>query len=156
MNCKWTEEKLLDYSSGRMNAGQAAEFVEHLGSCEGCQESLALQLELDESLEAWTAPAVSEGFDARLLARIEAEREQGVNWWQRLLGIGWGWRVWVPVALAGCLMVVYFATQSPVVEEVAQQDLLRVEELAEAEAVLEDLDALRALHTSEVIVEETL
>jgi anti-sigma factor RsiW len=85
MNCpietRESAELLSAYVSGKLEAGRASQFEEHMRSCAPCRQAAAEQRAMWHALDAWRAPAVSSDFDRLLLQRI---REEG-GWWDAAL-----------------------------------------------------------------------
>jgi anti-sigma factor RsiW len=89
-------DRLLDYASGRLDAGAAAGLERHLETCAACREFVEGQQSVWQALDIWEAEPVSPDFDRRLLSRLEPEQ----SWWSRLwsplhparfrLGLGMG------------------------------------------------------------------
>jgi len=101
-------EVLVEYCSGALNAARAAEIKKHIAACGACRTIVEAQRELWQALDGWTAPAVSEDFDARLYARI-AREESAPSWKQwarRLLQPAIPVAIWKPaVSLAAVCAV---------------------------------------------------
>ena len=79
MSC--SEELLLDYSAGKLDATRMATLKAHLRECAACRDAIQSQDAVWSGLEAWTAPPVSTDFDRRLYERIGNE----VGWWETAL-----------------------------------------------------------------------
>lgn len=94
-------EKVFEYV-GHMLGPQEAEAVRaHIEECEACRALAADYERLGNVLDEWKAPQLSPWFDARLRARLAADKEGG------LWGV-WGfleWRRWLLPALVVSLIV---------------------------------------------------
>jgi anti-sigma factor RsiW len=89
MNCPQVSnqrEIVLDYCAGALDRDRATEFEQHIEHCGDCREAVSEQRRVWETLDHWTAPAVSGNFDARLYARI-ANEEAAPAWRRWLRGI---------------------------------------------------------------------
>src|ERR1039458_6928836 len=104
MNCpmeaRQGSELLLEYTAGRLEAGEATALEAHMGSCARCREFAQSQEVVWQALEAWEAEPVSMDFDRRLFARIE---QAPASWWTRLTGQAMHHAV--PVAAAAGVMI---------------------------------------------------
>src|SRR5271170_3818166 len=88
-------EIVLEYCAGSLDAGRLATFEQHLTQCGECSQMVAEQRQVWESLDLWTAPAVSDDFDARLYARIA--QEAAAPAWRPWLSWQWLSRIMHPV-----------------------------------------------------------
>jgi anti-sigma factor RsiW len=92
MACPEFEDLILDYCEGTASPADSALLESHIAACGGCRAYLAQQQELDLRLsKSLTRPSLSPAFDARLAARIAAERRAPrLRWLPRILdGIGY-------------------------------------------------------------------
>jgi anti-sigma factor RsiW len=98
---------LLDYGAGTLAPEKAAELERHAQPCADCRRMLAAQREVGQSLDLFSVPEVSAGFDQRLYARIAQE---GVPSWRSRLWDSFGLQMplWKP-ALAGAMACVLLA-----------------------------------------------
>jgi anti-sigma factor RsiW len=155
MNCVLNqheqEELLLGYTTGSLDAATARTYQKHLTTCPDCQRLVDLQTEVFRAMSAWEAPAVSEGFDARLMAQLRAQHPPP-SWSRRLVQ----WLGWPPaqhpfrwamagMPLAALALGLYFWPQP----ETNLQQAFDAQELQEVERSLADIEALQALHPSE-------
>jgi anti-sigma factor RsiW len=155
MNCVLNqheqEELLLGYTSGSLDPATARTYLKHLTSCADCQRLAGLQMEVFRTMSAWEAPAVSQDFDARLMAQLRAQHPPP-SWSRRLMQ----WLGWPPaqhplrwamagMPLAALAMGLYFWPQP----EPNLQQAFDAQELQEVERSLDDIEALQALHPSE-------
>ena len=148
MNCPMETggnvENLLDYASGKLNAGTRAQMERHMEACQACREFAGGQQAVWRSLEAWEPAGVSMDFDRRLYRRIE----QQVSWWTRLThSLHPVFRHAVPIgAAAGVVMMASFLMNRPAeipvtqVRESAQVEALQPEQVEHA---LDDMETLR-------------
>ncbi|HYZ87288.1 MAG TPA: zf-HC2 domain-containing protein [Bryobacteraceae bacterium] len=150
-----TATALLDYSAGKLDALETATIEAHLESCPDCKAFVSAQKELWTSLDLWQAPAVSDGFDQRLYARIAEESK--ATWFERALQqirepfAAFSWAKAMPVAaacavLAGALLLYTPRTQTsqPPATKAGAVPLESVD-LDQVERALDDLDMLRQL-----------
>lgn len=110
---------LVGYLEGTLDAGQAAELDQHAAACTECRELLAVQAYLDEAgLEDEAVPEVSAGFDARLYARIDQEKQARTSQWWRgefwSKSLGGAWlRPAVASAVAAVVLAIGFVVSTP-------------------------------------------
>ncbi len=156
MNCptKRNEdaEILLDYCAQTLSAEQTAEFEIHLRQCADCSRVVEAQKEVWGALEAWTPPAVSINFDARLYARIA--REQAAPSWRHWLGRIFHppvpyplWKSAVPLIAACAVLAAGLAVRMPDAPHVAphaapHQPRADKVDIEQVEQTLEDFDIL--------------
>lgn len=85
MNCplgnREYAERLVAYSSGKLDAAKTAMVEEHIRECAECREFVRGQQAVWAALDAWAPEPVSADFDRRLYQRIDAQ----VSWWDRLM-----------------------------------------------------------------------
>jgi hypothetical protein len=129
-------ELLVGYLEGTLPEAERRELDSHAAECTECRGLLAVQAELDVP-----APAVSADFDAKLYARIAADRP----WWS-LLG---SWKLAAPVvAVAAVLAVTVWIRQpapqvNPVnVDPVVAQDVQQLEQALDDLALLMPLESI--------------
>jgi hypothetical protein len=96
-------ERLLAYSRGRNDSGQAGALAQHVEACAACREVVEAQRAVWAGLNEWAAPDVSADFNRRLYNRIERD----VPWLDRLIRPVRPLLVWriVPVVAAAGLLV---------------------------------------------------
>jgi hypothetical protein len=151
MNCPVSTgnpEVLLEFSARRLDAEAAEVLARHMASCPECARFADEQSQVWNALDEFEATPVSEDFDARLYARIDAEAKRG--FWTRVLGDRFAWKP--AVSFAGALATAAVAVVLAVPPNRADQpsvtspDAARAELDAEqVERTLEDLDMLRQL-----------
>jgi anti-sigma factor RsiW len=73
MQARSGAQTLLDYCSGALEPAAAAEVERHSEICETCRRVIDAQREVWHTLGRWSAPAVSQDFNARLYTRIAQE-----------------------------------------------------------------------------------
>src|ERR1700685_1158569 len=82
MNCPMengeSEELLLNYVSGALDAQEAASFDQHMLTCAACSEFAHGQKAVWGALDLFEPASISADFDRRLYERIEK-----VSWWNR-------------------------------------------------------------------------
>jgi hypothetical protein len=122
---------LIGYLEGTLPEADRQELVNHAAECAECRGLLAVQASL--GLDA--APEVSANFDARLYARIAADRP----WWS-LSNVSWK-MVGPALAMAAALAVTVWVRQP----EAPQASLVRPavsQEVQQLEQALDDLELL--------------
>jgi hypothetical protein len=82
-NTREGAEILMDYCARKLDSERVAEIDGHIADCAECRGVVVAQRELWETLDQWSAPAVSSNFDAKLYARIASESSEP------------GWRKWM-------------------------------------------------------------
>jgi anti-sigma factor RsiW len=136
------EERVLAYGAGKLDARQARAFEEHLAGCPECRTAAAGQQAVSRALDGWAAPAVSAGFDRRLMARIENE----VSWWETLIRPLRPLRIGRVAAMGGLLLLAGLLLQRPDAGTVpVMQHSAQVEAVApeQAESALVEMDMMR-------------
>src|ERR1700722_15815065 len=152
MNCptKRNEdaEILLDYCAQTLSPLQTAEFEIHLKQCADCSKLVDAQKEVWGALDAWTPPAVSVNFDARLYARIAEEQTVPAwqSWLRRIFQPPVPYPLWksaVPLIAACAVLAAGLAVRMPdaldVVHPQIHTDKVDIEKV---EQTLEDFDIL--------------
>ena len=118
MKCKRIEEVAVDYLSGAMLPGAAAELETHLSECATCREAMATAREMWQRLGQIPAEAPSPALRERVDAIIEAYR-QGLaeqaparatrspwsSWWQAWTQWHPAWRLAAQTAAVACAFV---------------------------------------------------
>jgi anti-sigma factor RsiW len=135
---------LLDYASGKLDAGRRAQIEEHMQTCPACREFAGGQQAVWQALEAWEPAPVSMDFDRRLYHRIERQ----VSWWSRLMRpFDPLFRHAVPIAaaagvviMAGLLMERPAAKPAAPAEQSAQVETLQPDQVEHA---VDDMVMLR-------------
>jgi anti-sigma factor RsiW len=150
MNC-FTQVKsgaqiLLDYCAGTLEPAAAAEVNLHVESCDECRRVAEAQREVWETLGRWTAPAVSQDFDARLYARIARENEipRWRQWIGRMTRPALPYALWKPAALAAAcaVLAVGFLVREPGVPAKGVQIQSHPVDIEQVANALEELDVL--------------
>jgi anti-sigma factor RsiW len=75
-----SEELLLNYVSGALDAQEAASFDQHILICAACREFAHGQKAVWQALDLFEPASISADFDRRLYQRIEK-----VSWWDRIV-----------------------------------------------------------------------
>jgi hypothetical protein len=151
MNCPVSTgnpEVLLEFSARRLDGEAAEVLASHMAVCPECTRFGDAQNQVWQALDAWDAMPVSDDFDERLYARIDAEGRR--SFWSRLLGDRFAWRPAVSIAgaLATVVLGVVLVTPPSRVEQpaVTNSDAVRTDLDAEqVERTLEDIEMLRQL-----------
>lgn len=139
-------ETLLDYCSGALAPGAAAEVERHVEICIDCRRMVEAQREVWETLGEWSAPAVSPDFNASLYARIANENQspRWRQWIRRITQPAIPYALWKPAALAAAcaVLVVGFVVHAPQpIETQPHMDAGRVD-IEQVANALEELDVL--------------
>ena len=111
-NNKQGVEILTGYCAGILDPAAAAAIDTHIEQCAQCREMVEAQRTVWEMLDAWTPLEVSPNFDARLYARIAAERASPGwrQWLGRVFRPATPYRLWKPaVSLVAAGAVVALA-----------------------------------------------
>jgi anti-sigma factor RsiW len=151
-------ELLLDYTARKLNPETTAIFERHMQQCAECARFASAQQQLWKALDSWEAAPLSDDFDDRLYARIDADAQRPwwhrVMWWQRAMVDGFGWKPAAAAAMAtlalGAFLLVPQRTETPAqapsrVEAGVHSDAIEPEQV---ERALEDLEMLRQLNAN--------
>jgi anti-sigma factor RsiW len=139
-NNKEGADILIEYLAGTLDPARQAALERHAAECPECRGLLGVWTTLDE----FKAPEVSPDFDARLYARIAAEKS--APWWRRLLWpagpIAW-WKPAIPVAACAALAVALIV-RGPAGGPADGNKQAKVEPVSmeQVEQALEDLELL--------------
>ena len=131
----------MDHRAGKLEAEVAAAVERHVEQCAACREFCQAQARVWSALDSWDAEPISQGFDARLLERIEEGHRASL--WQ------WIWRPALPLAAAAIVIVAVFlmrvpnGTNTPVAGKNAE-----VVDVDQVEKTLDDLDMLKQLYAA--------
>jgi anti-sigma factor RsiW len=144
-------EILLDYCARKLSPKSLAEVEQHLENCPECQSFYSRQRAVWSALDEWVAEPVSEQFDKKLYARIDAFENR--IWWKCLAGEGFGWRPALSVGAACAAMAVTLFINTPVnqpkvapsIHQTTRTEAVEPEQL---ERTLEDLEMLKQLSPS--------
>jgi anti-sigma factor RsiW len=137
-------EVLMDYSSGKLGAGEGPLLASHVESCPACHELVQAQGAVWDALDDWQAVPVSADFDRRLYQRIE----QHVTWFDRMLRPFQfaGLRQAFPIAAsAGVVLMAGLLLQHSNVPPVAPQQNTAQMEALQPEQLEQALDEMEAL-----------
>jgi hypothetical protein len=132
-------EILLDYCARKLSPEATAEFERHMVGCADCRSFAEKQRTVLSALDAWEAPPVSEDFDRKLYARIEAVETR--SWWRRWLEDGFGWKPALSFGAASAAVAVAFFVYAPQLQENRKLEI----EPEQVERALEDLEMLKQL-----------
>jgi anti-sigma factor RsiW len=145
MNCLYkSDEALLDYTAGRMNADKMAALDLHMQTCPDCAALRFEQTAVWDALDAWEPAPVSVDFNRRLWQRIDAA--DAAPWYQRLAD-SFRFGNWKPAfALTAAMVVIAagFILDHPA--ELRQATSAEGVSTTEAEQVEQTLDDLQLLH----------
>jgi anti-sigma factor RsiW len=124
-------EVLLGYFEGMLSEPERIEVQAHIAECSSCRELVALR----DTLDDYSAPDVSLGFDGQLHARIATE-DRKRRWWT----------LWAPIAATAALVIGIFFVQTPA--PVTPDKQVSVDQdIQQLEQALEDLELLKPLNT---------
>lgn len=120
----------------------------HAQQCPSCREVIEGQKAVWSALDAWEPESVSQGFNRRLYAAIDAE--QARPWWKRAFGAALPFpvRPAIPVA-ASCLLLIgvfLFRAPEPVELENKQAGVFERVDVEQVDRSLDDLNLLRELN----------
>lgn len=155
-------EYILDYCAGRLEAARLAGFERHVADCAECRQVVDAQRTVWNALDEFEPMEISQSFDRRLYARIEADSQR--SWWQRLAdgpALGWSslmhWKPAATLAACGAMLVVGLYLR-PGSEQISgpvggQDPVYKADTTVERPAVdvdqiestIEDLDMLKQL-----------
>ena len=140
-----TEDVLLDYVAGSLNAAQLAEFERHAKECSRCDALVASQAAVWRSLDEWKPEPVSAGFNRELWRRIDAEAA-APSWRARLHF----WKQVAPLAAVLALVVTGFVMDRHSHPQVTAPAAVAVSatEADQLERTLDDLQLLEAVDTA--------
>jgi anti-sigma factor RsiW len=144
MEAEGSAELLLEYTAGKLNAGDREQMAQHIASCPACGAFAGAQQTVWQALEDWEPAEISLDFDRRLYARIE----QDVPWWTRWMrSLNPLFCHSVPIAAAAGVVIVAglllnrpAAVPAAPVPESAQIESLQADQLQSA---LDDMETLR-------------
>jgi hypothetical protein len=140
-------ELLLDYCSRTLSSEQSMLLEAHIEYCPACREFRDAQTAVWNALDSWQGVSVSDDFDERLYARIEAAGQ--LPWWRRWASSARPYfaRPAIPMTAAACLLVAggYLLNgpgSPPVKVPVAGNGQVQVEQV---ERALDDIEMLKDL-----------
>lgn len=79
------DDDLVLHYYGELEAADETEAVAHLGSCRKCQGNYTRLQRVLAAMESMPVPALSEGFERTVWARLEPALPHRRSWWSRLL-----------------------------------------------------------------------
>jgi len=128
-------------ASGRLDAAEAAALEMHLRQCTECHAAAEAQRAVWNALDEWPAAPVSDDFDRRLLARIEAQAAE--PWWRSIGEVlrHFSWKSAIPVTAACAAILAIFLLQSPATHAPRQKPV----DIEQVESALDDVDMLSQL-----------
>jgi anti-sigma factor RsiW len=144
-----TASLLLDYCNRKLAPEPASVLERHMEQCPACRAFAESQMAVWSALDDFEAMPISEDFDQRLFARLEAEQQ--APWWNRLWsrltfsspGI---WRPAIPVAavllLAAGLWIHPFSSSTSSTDPSVAKNADRVD-AEQVEKTLEDMEMIR-------------
>ena len=146
-----TDDVLLDYTAGHLDAVKAALFDRHADGCARCASLRTAQAAVWQRMDEWKPAPVSAGFNRELWRRIDAEA-QASSWTHRLAGVMQFslWKRAAPLAVALALVVTAFvfdhATPQPgkPVATTGTAIVVTVSEADQLERALDDMQLLDA------------
>lgn len=134
---------LLDFAAGRLQGAAAALIEQHLAICDSCREFVQAQKTIWAALDAWDSIEGSPNFDARLLARLEDERQP---WWRSLATTPTsGWRTAASIAMAGVVIFAALLVRKPGPPVLLHDQAALEAEVEQIDQALSDLDMLKQL-----------
>lgn len=140
--------RFLAWMDGTLEPQARAELELHAMECESCRTVIDGQRAVWSALDAWEPDSISQDFNRRLYAAIDAEQAQ--PWWKRVfnLALPFPVRPAVPIA-ASCLLligVVLFRAPQPVELENKQAGIIERVDVEQVDRSLDDLNLLRELN----------
>jgi anti-sigma factor RsiW len=128
-------------ASGRLDQAEAEAVETHLRGCTECRATAEAQRAVWNALDEWPAAPVSDDFDRRLMARIEAEA--ATPWWRSFSEVlrHVSWKSAIPVAAACAAIFAIFLLQSPATHTPRQKPV----DIEQVESALDDVDMLNQL-----------
>lgn len=141
-------ETFLSWMDGTLEPQARAALELHALECEPCRTAIEGQKAVWSALDSWEPAAVSQDFNRRLYAAIDAE--QARPWWKRMftLALPFPVRPAIPIA-ASCLLligVVLFRAPQPVELENKQAGIIERVDVEQVDRSLDDLNLLRELN----------
>jgi anti-sigma factor RsiW len=125
---------LIAYFENTLSDAQRAEVEAHAAQCAECRGLLAAHTALD----AYSAPAVSLNFDARLYARIQAD--QARPWWHVS-----NWKLAIPVTAVAAMLAIGVFMYHPL-QDVPPEGTKQAEiDAQQLEQALDDVELLMPL-----------
>jgi len=139
-----TEDVLLDYVAGSLNAAQAAGFERHAKECSRCDALLASQAAVWRGLDEWKPEPVSAGFNRELWRRIDAEAAPPL--WSALRF----WKQLAPLVAVLALVVTGYMLDHRAQQAVTAPAAVTVStsEADQLERALDDLQLLETVDTA--------
>jgi hypothetical protein len=78
------EDSLVLHYYGELDAAEEAATAAHLGSCRGCHQQYTRLQRVLAAVNTMPSPALPEGFERTVWARLEPALPQPRTWWSRL------------------------------------------------------------------------
>jgi len=148
-----TEDVLLDYVSGQLDAVKVAQLDRHADGCAQCAALRAAQTAIWRSMDEWKPAPVSEGFNRELWRRIDAEEQAAswtTDWAQRLAGMMQVslWKRLAPLAVAAAVAATVFVIHSgnEPGKPVTKTPTSVVLTVSDADQIEQTLDDIQLLH----------
>ena len=137
-------EIVTDYCAGALDAIRTAELEAHLHACVTCREEVDAQRKVWEALDAWAPIEVSQGFDAKLYSRIEAEKRQ--PWCRTMTAHLILPKPLLPLAAGVAVLVVALSVWIPGsnsrIQNAPSQPVVEKIDVQQVEQALDDMDML--------------
>jgi len=138
----------LAWMEGTMTPEETARLEAHAAGCASCREVMEGQKAVWSALDAWEPETVSQDFNRRLYAAIDAGQAQ--PWWKRMLERAFPFplRPAVPVAATCLLMIGVFLFQTPQPVELENKQAVMFDrvDVEQVDRSLDDLNLLRELN----------
>ena len=132
---------LIGYLEGTLSTEDRRDLERHAAECAECRGLLSVQAALGLDV----APEVSANFDAKLYARIEADKAQRPWLTWRMWSLSW--KMVAPVAAMAAALAVTVWVRQPVPQSANPAVAQDVQQLEQA---LEDLELLMPLETNSI------
>lgn len=138
----------LAWMDGTLEPRARATLELHALECESCRVVIEGQKAVWSALDSWEPDTVSQDFNRRLYAAIDADQAQ--PWWRRIFSaaLPFPMRPAVPIA-ASCLLLIgvgLFRAPQPVELENKQAGILERVDVEQVDRSLDDLNLLRELN----------
>ncbi len=155
-----SEDVLLDYTAGVLDAAKTALFERHADQCARCGALRASHAAVWRTLDDWRPMPVSAGFNRELWRRIDADAR--ARSWSRQLAELMHVRLWkqaAPLAVAVALVVTGFlmdhSGRATAVNGHAPAVVVTVKEADQLERALDDIQLLDAVNTVSAVKPES-
>ena len=140
-----TQDLLLEYSAGRLDAARAAMLEEHTENCAACSAFLVEQAAVWSALDVWEPMPASMDFNRRLWQRIDTAAT--APWYRALvdsLRFG-GWKPVFPLAAAILVIAGGFLLDHPGGTPSVSSPTVQGVSFSEAEQLEQTLDDIQLL-----------